>query len=73
MKQVAQEAMVSSTGLVTTKTASKLWLILRILAELRLGAEGISHKEAAVTLLRHKLAKERVQRSNKAGMIDCTS
>lgn len=63
----------SSTGLVTTKTASKLWLIPHILAELRLGAEEISHKEAAVTLLSHWLANERVQRSNKAGMIDCTS
>lgn len=65
--------MVSSIGLVTTKTASKLWLIPQLQAELRLGAEGISHKEAAVMLLSQGLACKRVQTSNKAGITDFTS
>ena len=68
LQQVALEAMVSSTGLVTAKTTSKLWLIPQLQAELRLGAEEISHKEAADTLLSHRLVSQRVQTSNKAGI-----
>lgn len=63
--------MVSSTGLVTTKTASRLWLIPQLQAESRSGAEGISHKEAAVMVVRPGC--EGVQTSNKAGIIDFTS
>lgn len=73
LQQVALEAMVSSTGLVTTKTASKLWLTPQLQVELRLGAEGISHKEAAVMWLSHWLASKGVQISNKAGITGYTS
>lgn len=68
LQQVALEAMAFSIDWVTIKTASKLWLTPHFQAELRLGAEEISHMEAAILLLSHRLASEGVQTSNKAGV-----
>lgn len=65
--QVPLEAMVSSTDLVTTRTAFRLWLTIHRV-KLYSAPEGISHKEEATMLLSRQLASNGVQTGPKAGV-----